>query len=630
MWLSIVAIIRFFRSFCDGHAGYKLTVLGADIGNTLALGMVKKSLKYSVLCNKKFKMGELANLLQVDCFRLGQFPKNMSSVINIIYVLIFGVIFMGFLVQASFLAGFGVIIVACILNLLVSRKNAVYQKDIADATDERMKATNEVFNNIKFIKVNAWEVYFYDKLERLRNDEVNSYKSKFMIETISTFSMWLTPKMILAATFGTYVATGGLLTAPVAFSFMSLLAYLQFYLQFLPHSLPMFVLSEEINLSCITHGRYEISENKDSIVVENGNFYWDKSGEDIERIVPDSSCHLRDLNFRIKKGEMVAVIGDIGSGKSSLIYSLLGEMKFPTNEDRPRVTINGSMSLVTQKPWIVNDTVRNNIVFGKEYNRKKYQEVIHYASLKRDFELFTHGDKTMIGEKGATLSGGQKARISFARSLYSESDILLLDDLLSAVDVHVGKFMMTESLLKFAREKTRILVTHALYYLKYVDKVLIVEDGRIVEQGSYEKIKNSARFREIHEAMMKDNQRKKSGVVDLLDDVEAEEAEKEEEELPDAAEEISKSVRSTSNLSHIEEKANKEEANVKLEDPAVNELMMAEESGGDAGFTLYNSFAQYNGGMIWVCGIFFSMFGWMIFNTVFNIWLSVWTADPDN
>lgn len=101
------------------------------------------------------------------------------------------------------------------------------------------------------------------------------------------------------------------------------------------------------------------------------------------------------------------------------------------------------MSLVTQKPWIVNQTVRNNITFGKQYNRKKYQDVVHYACLKRDFELFTHGDKTMIGEKGSTLSGGQKARISFARALYSESDIMLLDDLLSAVDVHVGKFMMT-------------------------------------------------------------------------------------------------------------------------------------------------------------------------------------------
>lgn len=156
MWLCIVTLVRFLRSFFDGHANYKLTQLGADLGNSMALGMVKKSLKYSVLCNKKFKMGELANLLQVDCFRLGQFPKNLSSVINIIYVLLFSVCFMGFLVQASFLAGFGVIIIASAINMLVSRKNAVYQKDIANATDNRMKSTNEVFNNIKCIKVNAW------------------------------------------------------------------------------------------------------------------------------------------------------------------------------------------------------------------------------------------------------------------------------------------------------------------------------------------------------------------------------------------------------------------------------------------------------------------------------------------
>lgn len=123
----------------------------------------------------------------------------------------------------------------------------------------------------------------------------------------------------------------------------------------------------------------------------------------------------------------------------------------------------------------------------------------------------------MIGEKGATLSGGQKARISFARSLYSESDILLLDDLLSAVDVHVGKFMMTETLLKYAKEKTRILVTHALYYLKYVDQVLIMENGAVVDQGDYEHIRNTARFREIYENMMKDEKKNKKS-VDLLEE----------------------------------------------------------------------------------------------------------------
>ncbi|CAM5999986.1 unnamed protein product [Sphagnum balticum] len=123
----------------------------------------------------------------------------------------------------------------------------------------------------------------------------------------------------------------------------------------------------------------------------------------------------------------------------------------------------------------------------------------------------------MIGEKGATLSGGQKARISFARALYSESDILLLDDLLSAVDVHVGKFLMTETLLQYCARKSRILITHALYYLKYVDKVLIMEDGRIVEQGSYDVIRNSARFRDIYSNMMKDEKKSRSNSINLLE-----------------------------------------------------------------------------------------------------------------
>ena len=181
MWLIIVSLVRFFRSFFEGHGGYKLVLLGLNMGNTMALSMVKKSLKYSVLCNKKFKMGELANLLQVDCFRLAQFPKNMSQVLNIVYVLIFGICFMAYLVQASFLAGFGVIFLASLLNMIVSRKVAAYQKGIADSTDNRMKATNEVFNNIKFIKVNAWEEYFYDKIEFLRGVELGWYSKKFSI-----------------------------------------------------------------------------------------------------------------------------------------------------------------------------------------------------------------------------------------------------------------------------------------------------------------------------------------------------------------------------------------------------------------------------------------------------------------
>jgi ABC-type multidrug transport system fused ATPase/permease subunit len=376
-----------------------------------------------------------------------------------------------------------------------------------------------------------------------RGEEVGWLRKKMFLESLSTFSMWLAPKWILAATYGVYIILGGELTPQKTFSIMSLYGYIQFYLQFLPNSIGItlesfnalkriqkFLLAEEINLSCISYDRFDLPTRdykSNAIEVENGNFYWDK---DYDETLEDDYNHeegslvaikqpelnLIDLNFSIKKGELVCIVGGIGCGKSSLLYSLLGEMKFKESLGRPKVTVNGTMSLVTQKPWIVNDTVRNNIVFGERFDPVRYKETIKYACLERDFELFTHGDQTMIGEKGATLSGGQKARISFARSLYSNSDILLLDDLLSAVDVHVGKFMMTETLMKYTQSKTRILVTHALYYLKYADKILMVEDGKIVEQGNYEVIRNSSRFKDMEAAMMKDEKEKRATTAKII------------------------------------------------------------------------------------------------------------------
>lgn len=526
-YMIITPLVRFFRTFFDTHGAYQLAVLGCDISNCVALGMVNKSLRFSTLCNKKFKLGEISNLLQVDCFRLSVYPKAINTVFFVSYTLIYACVFMGVLVQAAFLAGFGVLFIASGINMVLSRSTSKYQKEYANGTDARMKITNEVFNNVKFVKVNAWEEYFYDKLIKRREEEVGWLQKKFLSEAYSTYSMWLTPKLILAATFGTFVAMGGALNPPTAFAIMNLYGYIQFYLQFLPTSISVvieannavrriqaFLQAEEINTTCITYNQYE-SDRPNAIEVEDGNFFWDKETE--AGVINDPALTLSNLNFTIKRGEIVAIIGDIGSGKSSLMYSLLGEMKYKESLPKPKVAINGTLSLVTQKPWIVNDTVMNNILFGKPYNRKKYEEIIHFACLKRDFELFTHGDQTMIGEKGATLSGGQKARISFARSLYSESDILLLDDLLSAVDVHVGKFLMTESLLNFSRSKTRILITHALYYLKYVDKVLILENGRIVEQGSYEVIRNSNRFKDIYSNMMKDEKKQRSDSINLLE-----------------------------------------------------------------------------------------------------------------
>lgn len=289
-YLGIVVLVRFFRSFFDAHCGYSFLLLGSDIANSLSLGMVNKALSFSVLCNKKFKMGELANLMQVDCARLLLFPKNFSAVIFFLYSIVFAIVFMSLIIGPAFLAGFAVTLVAGLINVFISRFTARFQANLATETDNRMKISNEIFNNIKFIKVNAWEEYFYDKLEAKRKEELGWVKKKFMTESILTFLMWLAPKMILVATFATFVLSTGLaLTPPVAFTVVSLFSYLQFILQFLPNSISItidgfnafkriekFLLAEELNRTFLTHNKFDLSEEREAISIENGNFYWDR------------------------------------------------------------------------------------------------------------------------------------------------------------------------------------------------------------------------------------------------------------------------------------------------------------------------------------------------------------------
>jgi len=200
-------------------------------------------------------------------------------------------------------------------------------------------------------------------------------------------------------------------------------------------------------------------------------------------------ANLKNLNLNIQQGRLVAVVGEVGCGKSSLLSGILGEMH-KLNEGK--INLNGSSAYVAQQAWIQNATVRDNIIFGKEYNQQLYEKVVECCSLKTDFQIMPAGDSTEIGEKGINLSGGQKQRISLARSVYVNADIYLLDDPLSAVDAHVGKDIFDNIIGPngLLRNKTRVFVTNSLSFLPQVDEIILLEHGQIVEKGSYEQLKN--------------------------------------------------------------------------------------------------------------------------------------------
>jgi ATP-binding cassette, subfamily C (CFTR/MRP), member 1 len=309
---------------------------------------------------------------------------------------------------------------------------------------------------------------------------------------------------------------------------------------------------------------------------------------------PDSNRlqRLKDISFQIKRGEFIVIVGEIGAGKSSLLAALVGEMR----RTEGIVKLGGTVGFCPQTAWIQNATVRNNILFGKEFDREKYDRVIRDCALEADLEMLPNGDATEIGERGITVSGGQKARINIARAAYNDADIILLDDPLSAVDAHVGRQLLDACICGLMAGKTRILVTHQLHVLPRADRILCMHQGKIVEQGTYDElISHGGDF---------------SRLVEEYGGKEEEEKEEKEEAEDDPIEE---------SIEDVKEKKHKQKENV---------LMQVEERAtGSVKWGVYAEYARAGGG-IWVIPVIIIIV--LCCNGVnisTSLWLSYWTSN---
>lgn len=219
---------------------------------------------------------------------------------------------------------------------------------------------------------------------------------------------------------------------------------------------------------------------------------------------------LDNINLKFKPRQLVAVIGPVGAGKSSLIQTVLGELP----PESGTVKVNGTLSYASQEPWLFTGTVRQNILFGLAMDKSRYRQVVKKCALERDFELLPYGDKTIVGERGASLSGGQKARISLARAVYRKADIYLLDDPLSAVDTHVGRHLFDQCMRGYLRDNIVLLVTHQLQFLEQADLIVIMDKGKISAKGTYESMcKSGLDFAQ----MLTDPSKKEEGAGDAPD-----------------------------------------------------------------------------------------------------------------
>uniref|UniRef100_A0A4W6CQJ0 ATP-binding cassette, sub-family C (CFTR/MRP), member 2 n=1 Tax=Lates calcarifer TaxID=8187 RepID=A0A4W6CQJ0_LATCA len=458
-------------------------VLGMKVRTAIMAAVYKKALVVSNDTRKESTVGETVNLMSADAQRFNEVTNFIHLLWSCPLQIILAIVFLWLELGPSVLAGLAVMVLMVPINGLLATKARNIQIEIMKFKDKRLKIMNEVLNGIKILKLYAWEPSFQAQVESIRGQELNVMKNFAYLSSVSTFIFTCAPALVSLATFAVFVGVSSenVLTAEKAFTSISLFNILRFPLAMLPmliaaivqttvskRRLEKFLGGEDLDSGIVQHD----SSFNTAISVCDGSFAWEKEAEPL----------LKDVSLDIKPGRLVAVVGAVGSGKSSLMSALLGEM----HSTKGFINIQGSLAFVPQQAWIQNATLRDNILFGSPHEERRFQEVIQACALGPDLELLAGGDLTEIGEKVRKLH-------HLARAAYSQADIYLLDDPLSAVDSHVGKHLFDKVIgpSGLLKDKTRILVTHGVSFLPFVDEIVVLQDGVVTEIGSYNSLRAS-------------------------------------------------------------------------------------------------------------------------------------------
>ncbi|KAL1778841.1 multidrug resistance-associated protein 1 [Sigmodon hispidus] len=466
-------------------------VSGMRIKTAVVGAVYRKALVITNSARKSSTVGEIVNLMSVDAQRF----MDLATYINMVWSAPLQVILALWLLWLnlgpSVLAGVAVMVFMVPFNAVMAMKTKTYQVAHMKSKDNRIKLMNEILNGIKVLKLYAWELAFQDKVMDIRQEELKVLKKSAYLAAVGTFTWVCTPFLVALSTFAVYVTVdeNNILDAKKAFVSLALFNILRFPLNILPmvissivqasvslKRLRIFLSHEELEPDSIERWSNKDGGGMSSITVTNATFTWAR-GE------PPT---LNGIHFSIPEGALVAVVGQVGCGKSSLLSALLAEM----DKVEGHVALKGSVAYVPQQAWIQNDSLRENILFGHPLKERHYKAVLEACALLPDLEILPSGDLTEIGEKGVNLSGGQKQRVSLARAVYCNSDIYLFDDPLSAVDAHVGKHIFEKVVgpTGLLKNKTRILVTHGISYLPQMDVILVMSGGKISEMGSYQEL----------------------------------------------------------------------------------------------------------------------------------------------
>jgi ATP-binding cassette subfamily C (CFTR/MRP) protein 1 len=526
--------------------------------------------------------GRILSLMSVDTYRVdqasGMFHILWTSPIQICIVLVVLCINIGY----SALSGFALITI--VIPLLTRAIKSLFKrrKAINKITDQRVSLTQEIMSSVRFVKFFGWETSFLERLRELRNREIRKIQVLLAIRNaINAVSMSM-PVFASMLSFITYSLTSHSLEPARIFSSLALFNSLRMPLNLAPlvisqvtdaHAsigrIQEFLLAEEQEETVEWDEKME-----DAIEVQQASFTWERNAthdkerpgvfqsknemkaakdahkrekkaekaekaarknnsddnlSDMTQVEPFKLC---DLDFTAKRNELIAVIGTVGSGKSSVLAALAGDMR----KTGGKVKMGASRAFCPQYAWIQNATLKENILFGRPDEPEWYNEVVEACALRPDLEILPEGDQTEIGERGITLSGGQKQRLNIARAIYFDADIILMDDPLSAVDAHVGRHIMDNAICGIMKDKCRILATHQLHVLNRCDRIIwMADDGHIASIDTFDNLmRNSADFQQLMASTAQEEDVEKKAKGDNEDEIEDEKKSAKKMEKPKA------------------------------------------------------------------------------------------------
>ncbi|GAA5895556.1 uncharacterized protein JCM6883_001546 [Sporobolomyces salmoneus] len=507
------AILLFFMQIIYSIFTANTFSRGGQVGvlarGALIAAAYRKAMKMSGKSRVEITNSKLVSHISTDISRIdfcsSFFHFSWTCIIQLLEVVIILLCTIG----VTSLSGIAVVLACLPLQTWAMKKLFQGRQKSMVHTDSRLKTITEFLAGIKIVKLFAWEEPLLAKVSESRRKELNGIRKLLSIRSTNQAIALSIPTLAAVVVFSVYSVTGHDQDPATIWTSISLLNLLRFPLMMLPNSLstitdaasackrlvPVF-LADELPEKTIEI----VEDNKFALEVKNASFEWEagsqpstgkkskKKEEENEKLAAvqkkEKPFRLENISLSVPKGNLVCVVGTVGSGKSSLLQGLVGEMRRTEGE----VVFGGRLAFCAQQAWILNATIRDNILFGRPLDEKRYWDCVRASALLADFDQLPSGDLTEVGEKGVVLSGGQRQRIQICRTLYYDAEITILDDPLSAVDAHVGAHLFNEAIVGRLGGKTRILVTNALHILPHADQVVVIKDGRIVERGTFNEL----------------------------------------------------------------------------------------------------------------------------------------------